>query len=76
MLNNCPVKIDVRKKSFGPLEILPPRSPKITNLQIFIFIVSVANKIYNLAPKDFSESENVIECDGIGKVFKLVGREE
>lgn len=39
-------------------------------------VVSVANKIYSLPPKDFSNSPNVIECDNVSKIFSLVGREE
>lgn len=38
--------------------------------------VGVAARIYDLPPKDFSEAENVIECENVSKMFSLVGRDE
>ena len=36
----------------------------------------MANRIYNLENRDFSNAEAVIECENVSKVFKLVGRQD
>jgi putative ABC transport system ATP-binding protein len=45
-------------------------------LIIYSPLVGVANRIYDLQPKEFENAENVIECENVSKIFSLVGREE